>query len=158
MVLSRKRVPLVPKTTLKLNNQVLEQVNMYKYPGILISKDLSWSPHIIQCVQKLARSLACCTGDPTNSAALMHSDSLYITCETPSRVCLSSLGSLHPQEHTCKWTENVQKFACKMASCQWNGVQYIDLLSITNLPSLKRRTEQSYATCSNHQQSCLFSK
>ena len=38
--------------------------------------------------------------------------------------------------------ENVQKFVCKMANHQWNGVQYDQLLSITNLHSLERRTKQ----------------
>ena len=45
MVLSRKRAPLLPETTLKLNNQELDLVDIYKNLGILISKDLSWSPH-----------------------------------------------------------------------------------------------------------------
>ena len=68
MVLSRKRVPLVPKTTLKLNNQVLEQVDMYKYPGILISKDLFWSPHIDTMCYKILgllyrRSYQFCSSD-----------------------------------------------------------------------------------------------
>jgi hypothetical protein len=29
-----------------LNSQVFEQVDVYKYLGFLLSKDMSWSPHI----------------------------------------------------------------------------------------------------------------
>ena len=32
----------------------------------------------------------------------------------------------------------MQKFACKMATSQWSGMQYEQLLSTTNLPSLER--------------------
>ena len=57
MIVSRKRAPLLPETTLKWNNQVLEQVDMYKYLGILIIKDLSWSPHIDTICSKARKIL-----------------------------------------------------------------------------------------------------
>ena len=142
MILSRKKVPLLPETTLKLNNQVLEQVDMYKYLGILISKDLSWSPHIDTICSKARKILG-----------LLYRR-FYQSCSSDAlRQLYTSLVRSH-LEYACHlWApythkdiheiEKVQKFACKMASRQWNDVQYEDLLSITNLPSLeRRRTEQ----------------
>ena len=46
MIVSRKRAPLLREFTLMLNGQILEQVDVYIYLGILLSKDLSWLPHI----------------------------------------------------------------------------------------------------------------
>ena len=63
---------------------------------------------------------------------------ICITCEASPRVCLPCLAFAHLQRH-----KFVSKCVCKMASRQWYGVQYEQLLSITNMPLLeRRRTEQ----------------
>ena len=47
MIVSRKRAPFIlPEFTLMLNGQALEQVDVYKYLGVLLSRDLSGSPHV----------------------------------------------------------------------------------------------------------------
>ena len=77
MIISRKRAPLLPEFTLMLNGQVLEQVDIYKYLGILLSKDLSWSPHIDAVCTKARKILGLLysPGDFTSSVTLMYSDS-----------------------------------------------------------------------------------
>ena len=95
MIVSRKSgAPLLPEFMLMLNGQVLDQVDMYKYLGILLSKDLSWSPHIDAVCTKARKILGLlyrrfyqfcnqiwCT--PTV---------IHITCEALLRVCLPCLG------------------------------------------------------------------
>jgi len=46
MHISRKKSPVLPTTPITLNGTVLETVNTFKYLGLLISSDLSWTPHI----------------------------------------------------------------------------------------------------------------
>ena len=46
MLISRKRSHYVPTTPLSLNGCILEKVPSFKYLGIMISSDLSWSEHI----------------------------------------------------------------------------------------------------------------
>ena len=46
MVISRKRNSVKPHAQFTLNSSPLEQVETFKYLGILLSSDLSWSSHI----------------------------------------------------------------------------------------------------------------
>ena len=58
MHVSRKRTPLSPSTPIALNDTVLDTVSTYKYLGLLISSDLSWTPHIQQiCMRSKARKI-----------------------------------------------------------------------------------------------------
>ena len=46
MTTSRKKKPITPHCALILNNGTLKQVESYKYLGLLLTVDLSWSSHI----------------------------------------------------------------------------------------------------------------
>ena len=46
MTISRKRKPTVTPTTLKLNESPMEEVDQFKYLGVLLCHNLSWTPHI----------------------------------------------------------------------------------------------------------------
>ena len=71
----------------------------------------------------------------------MHSRGLKIDhCMRPHLECACHVWAPHTSKDITE-LENVQKFACKMATSQWSGMQYEQLLSTTNLPSLER-TEQ----------------
>ena len=95
----------------------------------------------MQYVQKLAKLLACYTGDFTSVVTLMYTDSLHISLVRPHLEYTCHVWVPHTSKDINE-LENVQKYVCKTANCQWNGVQYNQLLSITNLPSLEgRRTE-----------------
>jgi len=45
MHVSHKRSPVFPTIPIMLNGTVLEMVSTFKYLGLLISSDLSWTPH-----------------------------------------------------------------------------------------------------------------
>ena len=53
---SRKRSPLSPTTPITLNGSILKVVTTYKYLGLHISSDLSWSYHI-QSICSKARNI-----------------------------------------------------------------------------------------------------
>ena len=46
MTISRKRSPVTPTSLLLLNGTPIEKVETFKYLGLLISSDLSWTSHI----------------------------------------------------------------------------------------------------------------
>ena len=142
MIVSRKRAPLLPEFTLMLNGQALEQVDVYKYLGVLLSRDLSWSPHVdIVCAKarKILGLLYRRFYQFCNSDVLQQ---LYVSLVRPHLEYACHVWAPHTSKDITE-LENVQKFACKMATRQWSGMQYEQLLSSTNLPSLeRRRTEQ----------------
>jgi hypothetical protein len=57
MIVSRRRLPLLPDTTLQLYGQSLCKVSLYKYLGVLLSSDMKWSSHIELACSKAKRIL-----------------------------------------------------------------------------------------------------
>ena len=52
IVVSHKRDPIMPEASLLLFGNALEQVSSYKYLGVLLTGDLSWSLQIESVCQK----------------------------------------------------------------------------------------------------------
>ena len=46
MLISRKRTPSMPEGPLMLGNLPLQKVDSFKYLSVLLSQDMSWSPHV----------------------------------------------------------------------------------------------------------------
>ena len=74
-----------------LCNHILESVSDAKYLGILVSNDLSWSPHISGVFNAnstlgfLWRNLRCCPAPPQRNC-------IYYTCSLHNGVCSPYLG------------------------------------------------------------------
>ena len=57
MIISRKQSPIVPCNPLMLFGSPMERVECYKYLGLLLSTNLSWSAHIGSVCSKAKRIL-----------------------------------------------------------------------------------------------------
>lgn len=57
MVVSKKRPSVLKRHTLLLGDSVLEEVDSFKYPGVLIKSNLSWSDHIAGICSKAKQIL-----------------------------------------------------------------------------------------------------
>ena len=57
ILLSKKRTTVDSYPTMMLNDQTLEIVQQYKYLGVLVSSNLSWTPHIRLICNKARRIL-----------------------------------------------------------------------------------------------------
>ena len=56
MTISRKMKPSTAPFTLRLHNKQLEEVDQFKYLGVILNHNLSWSPHISAICTKAKRS------------------------------------------------------------------------------------------------------
>ena len=68
LLLLWKRPPTLPVAPLEINGNNVNQVNEYKYLGVIVSSDMSWSSHIPaissttrKCIGDLCRKLYLCT-------------------------------------------------------------------------------------------------
>ena len=137
MLISRKKTPVTPTVPLLLGNLPLQKVETFKYLGVLISQDMSWSSHVQTTCSKakkvlglLYRKFYKCS----NTETLVQ---LYVSLVRPHLEYACSVWSPHLVKDI-NAIENVQKFASRMATHNWN-LNYNDLLSLTDLPTLERR-------------------
>ena len=136
MRVTRKRTGVCPPT-LYLCREPLQEVNSYKYLGILLSSDLSWSQHI-QSICGKARKL---TGliyrrfyQCSSPESLLQ---MYISLVRPHLEYASQVWNTY-KTGEINSLEGVQKFALRMCTKQWNS-SYNDLLQLCSLPTLQQR-------------------
>ena len=94
----RRRNTICPPINLNLNDHQLENVKSYKYLGLLLSSDLSWTHHI-ESTCTIENFWAYYTA---NSVAIL-THKLWqnsIPCETTLGIWSSSLASIYGQRYT----------------------------------------------------------
>ena len=142
MLITRKRANSLPPPQIVLDGIELKRVHSYKYLGITITSNLSWTQHIIDCCNKTRRLIGLMYRQFHQYSSPATLTKLYCSFICP-----------HLEYASIVWNpglkgevnalENVQKFALRMCTKQWSS-SYDELLSSTNLPSLKdRRTQAS---------------
>ena len=123
---------------LHLYGQPLERVFEYKYLGVVLSANLSWTPHIDKIVAKTRKII----GMLYYRQFYQWSDpevltKLYTTIVRPHLEYAVPVWSPELVKDIYK-LENVQKFALRVCTKQ-SGVPYLDLIETCNLPELKTR-------------------
>jgi hypothetical protein len=137
MVISRKRNPTIPAFPLLLNDTPVERVECFKYLGLLLSSDLSWTMHTDSVCKKAKKILGLLY---RRYYSYVDGDALrqmYISLVRPHL----EYGCVIWDPHTISGTkslESVQYFACKMATKCWDS-SYEHLLELMDLPTLEQR-------------------
>ena len=139
-MLSRKRSPTTPFHPLMLNGLHLNRVECFKYLGVLLSSDLSWTPHITSVCSKARQILGLLYRRFYNYAEGDTLKQLYLSLIRPHLEYACPVWDPHTMKDKTL-LENVQKFAFRMATKQWDS-GYQDLLDIMNVPSLADRRLQ----------------
>ena len=139
MVISRKKISSQPLTPLHLNGKTLECISSYKYLGVHISSDLSWSVHTQQVCMKAKRMIGLLYRNfykHIPGAMLLQ---LYKSLVRPHLEYAAAVWSPHLLSDKLR-LEKVQKFALRMVTQGWD-MNYTDLLDKTGVLSLQSRRE-----------------
>ena len=137
MTISRKKSPVILTSPLLLNGTPLEKVETFKYLGLLISSDLSWTSNIDSVCSKAKRILGLLYRHYYNLADDATIKQLYIALVRPHMEYACVVWDLYPKK-SVKALEQVQAFTCKMMSHRWDaGCE--ELLELLNIPSFQER-------------------
>lgn len=139
IVCSRKRHPCIPPTGLLLAGTVLEQVESYRYLGVLVTSRLTWSDHIEQICTKARRLIGMLYRQFYRWADTSTLLNIYLTCIRPHLEYACQLWDPFTDK-SIQALEAVQKFACKVCLKQWN-LDYDTMLQFLNLPPLSARRQ-----------------
>ena len=135
MLISRRRNASYP--SMFLNNHPLERVECYKYLGLLLSSNLSWSDHINSTCAKARKLVGLLYRQFSRNASPEIMARLYTSLVRPHLEYGAQVWHPHLAKDT-NALENVQKFGLRVCSQQWT-TSYQELLELFHLPSLENR-------------------
>ena len=136
MVLSRKRNFSYPPQFL-LNKVPLEQVETFKYLGVLISSDLSWSKHVDSICAKGKKLIGLLYRRFSSNVCSERLLEMYKTLVRPHLEYAAPVWDPHLLKDINS-VENVQKYGLKMCLKRWD-LGYQELLHLTQIPTLENR-------------------
>ena len=137
MTVTRLRQNSVSPPVLQLNGKPMENVTSYKYLGVTLTSDLTWSDHIHNITRKARRLTGMLYRQFYRWSSPTALSSLYVSLVRPhlehaapawNTYLIKDINSL----------ESVQKFALKVCLKQWD-TPYHQLLSQACLPDLSTR-------------------
>ena len=135
--------------TLFLDGKELEKVSIFKYLGVLIKINLSWSEHTMKICSKARKILGLLYRHFYNNLSSETLWQLYLSLVRP-----------HLEYAAQQWDPYIQsdidklKFALKLIIHQWNA-NYNNLLELTDIPRLSESTTST--SVQDRPQSMLFS-
>ena len=139
LLVSRRRIPVCSRSVL-VNGQPLEKVQSYKYLGVLISSDLSWSGHISSICSKAKKQMGMLYRrfyrDTDPSTLRM----LYVTQVRPLLEYAVPVWDPYLVKDV-QALEAVQRFATKVCTKCWEGSNYSERLQTLNLTTLQARRQ-----------------
>ena len=136
MLITKKINPIQP-LQLQLNGIPLEQVEHFKYLGVLFSSDLSWSTHIDSIcskARKLVGLLYRRFSANVDSQPLLE---MYKLLVRPHLEYAAQIWNPHLVKNITK-LEDIQTFALRMCYKNWDA-GYQELLDLTTMPTLENR-------------------
>ena len=122
---------------LVLNNSTLEQIESYKYLGLLLTTNLSWSSHISSICLKARKVLGLLYRRFYGNVSQDALKQLYLSLVRPHLEYGCHVWNPHLEKDK-KALENVQKFACRIATAHWDE-SYDTLLELLHLQPLQER-------------------
>ena len=137
MLISRKRSNTLSPPTFTLGMSHIETTHVYKYLGISITSNLSWSQHISLICTKAMRLLGLIYRKfyfHSNTSILLK---LYVSLVRPLLEYACQVWNPYLLRDINK-VENVQKFALRLCTKQWD-LHYDSLLFVCELPLLATR-------------------
>ena len=139
MTISRKRAKELPPT-INLNGIPLDRVTEFKYLGILITADLSWTAHTNMICTKARRLVGMLYRQFYQDADTSTLKQLYVSNIRPHLEYACQGWDPYLQKDIDK-LELVQKFALQVCSKQWDA-SYSMLCNSLNLPTLAARRKE----------------
>ena len=136
MRVTRKRPGICPPT-LYLCCQPLQEVDSYKYLGILLSSDLSWAQHIQSICGKAKKLVGLIYRRFSQHSSPESLLQMYVALARPHLEYASPVWSTS-KGGEINSLDNIQKFALRMCAKQWE-TSYDELLQLFSLPSLQDR-------------------
>ena len=137
IIVSRKKSPTLPENPLRLLGSELERVNCYKYLGVLLTSDLSWSSHVGSICTKARRVLGLLYRRFHGSTSQNSLKQLYLSLVRPHMEYACQVWDPHLAKDK-KAIEDVQKFALKVVTSKWDS-SYDELLELAKLKPLEER-------------------
>lgn len=139
LICSKKRHPYLPSAGLQLDGIALEQVNSYRYLGVVVSSKLTWSEHIEQVCSKARKLVGMLYRQFYSWADTPILLLIYLTCIRPhlEYACQLWDPSTNKNRHLL---EDVQKFACRVCLKRWD-LDYDSMLQLLSIPPLTIRRE-----------------
>ena len=137
MTISRKFSPPLPNMCLNISGRPLLKVDHYKYLGVWISHDLSWSKHIEEMCRNACKQVGIIYRQFYGHSSLECLRQLYISLVRSKLEYAAPVWDPHQKINSHK-IEKVQKFALKMCTKLWNR-NYDSLLDTVDLLSLSTR-------------------
>ena len=137
MTISRKRTSLQPVLCLSICGHPLERVTAFKYLGVWISDNLTWSRHIKHAVKRATKQTGMIFRRFYTSSNIATLKQLYLSIVRPDLEYAAQVWNPHLRTHINS-LERVQKFALRMCCKNWNE-PYDARLARTDIPTLSKR-------------------
>ena len=135
MFISRKRNSVLCLKPLQLNGVVLDSVQSFKYLGVMLTSDMSWSAHVSMVCSRARKILGVIYRQFYANATSTVLLQLYLSMVRPHVEYAAAVWSPHLKKDIAL-IEGVQKFALRMVFGAW-GASYHHLLFLSNQLTLE---------------------
>ena len=126
MVITRKRSNSLVPPVITLTSSVIERTYSYKYLGVTISSDLSWSEHIHTICTKVRRTVGLLYRNFYMNSDTTSLLQLYVSLVRPLLEYACQVWHPHLVRDIAK-LERVQKLALRLCTKQWTLHSFVSL-------------------------------